>query len=93
MSGIEIDKKYQLDWDASVAPGDLFVILDKDDSSGLFVGNSIPYVALDILKIDDELINNAYGKKYFIPASELDRLRQVANDDAGSTENESSIPF
>ena len=34
-----------------------------------------------------------FGKKYFIPASELDRLREVANDDAGSTENESSILF
>jgi len=33
------------------------------------------------------------GRKYFIPASEIDRLRQVANDDAGSTDSESSILF
>ena len=33
------------------------------------------------------------GRKYFIPASEIDRLGQVANDDAGSTDSESSIIY
>jgi len=33
------------------------------------------------------------GKKIFIPASEVDRLRQVADDNASSMDNDNSILF